>query len=73
MARKLRIQCPGAIYHVMSRGDQGDDIFLDGLDQRGPTRAFQQRTAAVKWGHRPQAGQSPGLRPASGTQNERRL
>jgi len=73
MARKLRIQYADAMFHVMSRGGQGEDIFLDDLDPRGPTRAFQQRTAAVKWGHRPQAGQSPGLRPASGTQNERRL
>lgn len=27
MARKLRIEYPGAIYHVMSRGDRGEDIF----------------------------------------------
>ena len=27
MARKLRIQYAGAIYHVMNRGDHGEDIF----------------------------------------------
>jgi hypothetical protein len=27
MARKVRIQYPGAIYHVMSRGDQREAIF----------------------------------------------
>ena len=27
MARPLRIQYPGAMYHVMNRGDQREDIF----------------------------------------------
>jgi hypothetical protein len=26
MSRKLRIEYPGAIYHVMNRGDQREDI-----------------------------------------------
>src|SRR6266545_4622065 len=34
MARKLRIQYPGAIYHVMNRGDRSQRIFLDDQDQR---------------------------------------
>jgi hypothetical protein len=29
MPRKVRVQYPGAIYHVMSRGDRREDIFLD--------------------------------------------
>ncbi len=29
MPRKLRVQYPGAIYHVLSRGDRREDIFLD--------------------------------------------
>jgi len=33
MPRKLRIQYPGAIYHVMSRGDRREDIFLDDVDR----------------------------------------
>ena len=32
MARQLRIEYPGAIYHVMSRGDRKDPIFLDDGD-----------------------------------------
>ena len=32
MARKLRVHCPGALYHVISRGNQRQDIFLDGKD-----------------------------------------
>jgi hypothetical protein len=33
MARKLRIQFPGAIYHVMNRGDHREEIFRDDLDR----------------------------------------
>ena len=32
MARQLRIEYPGAIYHVMSRVDRKDPIFLDDGD-----------------------------------------
>ncbi len=34
VARKLRVQYPGAIYHVMSRGDHREDIFRDDEDRR---------------------------------------
>jgi len=27
MPRKLRVEYPGAMYHVMSRGDRREDIF----------------------------------------------
>jgi hypothetical protein len=30
MPRKLRLQYPGAIYHVMNRGDRREDVFKDG-------------------------------------------
>jgi putative transposase len=33
MARKLRIQYPGAIYHVMNRGDHREPIFKDDADR----------------------------------------
>ncbi len=29
MSRKLRLEYPGAMYHVMNRGDQREDIFRD--------------------------------------------
>ena len=32
MARKPRIEYPGALYHVMNRGDRGGKVFRDGLD-----------------------------------------
>ena len=34
MARKLRIQYPGAIYHVMNRGGHRERIFCDDQDQQ---------------------------------------
>ena len=33
MARKLRLQYPGAIYHVMNRGDHSEVIFRDDKDR----------------------------------------
>jgi REP element-mobilizing transposase RayT len=34
MARKLRVQYPGAIYHAMSRGDRREAIFTDDHDRQ---------------------------------------
>jgi hypothetical protein len=33
MARKLRVEYPGAIYHVMNRGDRQEPIFIDEKDR----------------------------------------
>jgi REP element-mobilizing transposase RayT len=33
MARPLRIQYPGAYYHVMNRGNRREDIFVDDTDR----------------------------------------
>jgi hypothetical protein len=30
----MRVQYPGAIYHVMSRGDRREDIYLDDVDRQ---------------------------------------
>jgi REP element-mobilizing transposase RayT len=35
MARPLRIEFPGAVYHVTSRGDRGEPIFAGDDDRRG--------------------------------------
>jgi REP element-mobilizing transposase RayT len=35
MSRQLRIQFPGAIYHVTSRGNRRQDIVLDDVDRNG--------------------------------------
>ena len=34
MPRKLRVEYPGAIYHVMNRGDRREPIFKDDVDYR---------------------------------------
>ena len=34
MARKLRVEYPGAIYHVMNRGDRREPIVRDGADRQ---------------------------------------
>ena len=34
MARKIRIEYPGAVYHVMARGNQGRDIYADDRDRK---------------------------------------
>jgi len=34
VARKLRIQYPGAVYHVMNRGDRREDRFHDNEDRQ---------------------------------------
>jgi len=33
MARKLRVEYPGALYHVMNRGDHREPIFRDDQDR----------------------------------------
>jgi putative transposase len=33
MARKVRIEYSGAVYHVMARGNQGRPLFADDLDR----------------------------------------
>jgi hypothetical protein len=34
MPPKLRVEVPGAIYHVLSRGDRREDIFRDDVDRQ---------------------------------------
>jgi len=33
MSRPLRIEFPGALYHVSARGDRREDIFVDDADR----------------------------------------
>jgi len=33
MSRPLRIEFPGALYHVTARGDRREDIFVDDADR----------------------------------------
>ncbi len=34
MPRQIRVEYPGAIYHILSRGDRREDIYLDDVDRQ---------------------------------------
>ena len=40
MARKPRIEFAGAVYHVLSRGDHGENIYQDDEDRKGFLRCL---------------------------------
>ncbi len=45
MARPLRIEFPGAVYHVTTRGDRREPIFVDDEDRRALLRVIAQALA----------------------------
>jgi len=49
MARKLRIQYEGAIYHVMNRGDHREDIFRGDKDRKLFIETLGQACAKTDW------------------------
>ncbi len=49
MPRKPRVQYPGAIYHVMSRGDQRDDIFLGDIDRQDFLKTLAEACRKTGW------------------------
>src|SRR6266571_2599787 len=49
MPRKLRIQYPGAIYHVMSRGDQRENIFKDDKDRKRFIHTLAEACRKTDW------------------------
>ena len=49
MARKLRIQYEGAIYHLMNRGDHREDIFCDDQDRQLFLDTLGQACAKTDW------------------------
>ena len=49
MARKLRVQYPGAIYHVMSRGDHQEVIFRDADDRQLFLRTLDEGCIRADW------------------------
>src|SRR3954469_14963737 len=54
MPRKIRVQYPGAIYHVMSRGDRREDIFYHDIDRQDFLKTLAE--ACQKTGFQVQAG-----------------
>ena len=49
MPRKLRVQYPGAMYHVMSRGDRREDIFLDDVDRQDFLKTLAEACQKTDW------------------------
>ena len=49
MSRKLRIEYPGAIYHVMNRGDQREDIFRDDKDRQRFLATLGEACGKTEW------------------------
>lgn len=49
MARKLRIQYPGAVYHVMNRGDRREAIFHDPKDYQCFLRTLDEACQKAHW------------------------
>jgi hypothetical protein len=54
LARQLRIQYEGAIYHLMSRGDRREEIFRDDVDRKRFLESLararrSETTMSLKW------------------------
>jgi putative transposase len=49
MPRKLRIQYPGAVYHVMNRGDRRENIFADDKDREKFLETLGQTCEKTGW------------------------
>jgi putative transposase len=49
MARKLRVEYPGAIYHVMNRGDRREAIFRDDADRKLFLETLAQACQKTGW------------------------
>ena len=49
MARKLRVQYEGAIYHIMNRGDRREDIFHDDHDRRLFLKTLEEACEKTGW------------------------
>jgi putative transposase len=49
MSRKLRLEYLGAMYHVMSRGDQREDIFRDDDDREKFLSTLGEACVKTEW------------------------
>jgi putative transposase len=49
MARKLRVEYPGAIYHVMNRGDRREPIIRDDVDRKRFLDTLGEACAKTGW------------------------
>ena len=49
MARKLRVEYEGAVYHVINRGDRREPIFKDDEDRLGFVATLGEACAKTGW------------------------
>jgi len=49
MPRKLRVQYPGAIYHVMNRGDRQENISLNDVDRQDFLKTLAEACQKTDW------------------------
>ena len=49
MARKLRVEYPGAVYHVMNRGDRREPIFRDHADRQWFVNTLGEACGKTGW------------------------
>ena len=49
MARPIRIQYPGAVYHVMARGNRGLKIFADDQDRKSFLGTLEEACGKTGW------------------------
>src|SRR5437868_2761059 len=49
MPRKLRVEYTGAMYHVMSRGDRREAIFLDDVDRQDFIKTLAEACQKTGW------------------------
>ncbi|MDB6032531.1 MAG: hypothetical protein JWM16_2869 [Verrucomicrobiales bacterium] len=49
MVRKIRVECPAEIYHIINRGDRGEDIFHEEKDREVFSEALERCVGS--WRH----------------------
>ena len=49
MPRTVRVEYPGAIYHVMDRGDRQEDIFVNDVDRQDLLKTLGEACVKTNW------------------------
>ena len=49
MPRAMRVEYPGAIYHVMDRGDRREDIFVNDVDRQDLLKTLAEACQKTAW------------------------
>src|SRR5438093_5506690 len=49
MPRTVRVEYPGAIYHVMDRGDRQEDIFVNDVDRQDLLKTLAEACVKTNW------------------------